>query len=220
MKKVLYLMLLLFIGFSAGAKQAPGYIVLSAGDTIWVQFLVHGNKKNANFTRNQEALVYYDQQGKKQYLMPAQAKAAGFVWGNDTIRVYSLPNTVGIVPLSLDDDGFQFFDLKENGKVKLFSFVEPSKTYHAGGAVGGVALALLVNPTSYFLQYEDQPLVRVRPMHFKEDMADFFREHDKLVEKIYMGTYTVQDLAAMVREYNAFRAQDYYEAPEEAAEGF
>ena len=219
-KKILYLSLLLLTAQGALAGKAPGYFVSPEGDTVWVEFHVRMTRKNASFVKNQEALIYYDQLGKKQYLMPAQAKAACFAFGNDTIQMYSFPNTVGIRPLSLDDDGYQFFSLEKKGKVKLFSFVEPDKTYSGGGAVGGVALVLVHNPTSYFLQYEEQSLQRVKSLTFRVDMADFFREYTELADKIYSGDYGIDQLSMIVQEYNAYRAQDKYDTHEQSSEGF
>ncbi|EMR04787.1 hypothetical protein [Cesiribacter andamanensis] len=220
MKKILHLSLLLLIAQGAQAGKAPGFFVRPEGDTVWVEFQVHATRKKASFVKNQEALIYFDQLGKKHFLMPAQATVACVAFGRDTIEMHAFPNTVGIQPLSLDDDGYQFFSLEEKGKVKLFSFVDPSKAYAGGGAVGGVAVALVHTPTSYFLQYENQSLHRVKPLSFRVDMADFFREHTELADRIYRGDYSIGQLSKIVQEFNAYRAQDSYEAHDQSLEGF
>lgn len=216
MKKYHYLLLLLFlIPLVSHAKLAPGYLVRAKGDTLWVHFKIGANNKKAWFKRNQEAIIYFDAKGKKHLLMPAQAKAVGFLWNSDTVRLYSFPNTVDIYPLSLDDDGHQFFTLEAKGKVHLFSFVE-TETANTGGFIGPITTTV----RSYFLQYEKHPLYRVSPKTFKADMADFFREHKQLVAKINTGKYTVENLPEMVKEYNALRAQDTYDIPAEPIDGF
>jgi hypothetical protein len=58
-------------------------------------------------------------------LEPKAVTEVGISYEGRTTKLYSQENTVDIHPLSLDFDGYLFFDVEEDGPVKLSFRKEP-----------------------------------------------------------------------------------------------
>ena len=222
MYKVILISLLgiLSFGFGKYPKQLPGYAIdRQSGDTLQIIFKVNITKKKLEFIRNRESLEIVNSIGGKTYLEPKAVTEVGIRFEGRTTKLCSRENTVDIHPLSLDYDGFLFFEVEEDGPVKLLSF--PESTYSASGAgAGAVGGGIAFTEHTQFLQYQNYPLVRVKRLHFKRDMADFFAEVPDLVERIEANQVGYNDLPQLVQQYNKYLNSRTFEPSSQVINGF
>lgn len=225
MQKLLLLLFLLCAHLLCLAKKAPGYYISrESQDTVRVEFKRSGTKRSPEFTFNQESIVYYDSSGKKQFLMPGKVLEATIYGLKDTVKLYSLENTVDLKPKSFDDDGYQFFELLEEGFVKLYSYTEYIEQPAPLGPSGmPIDVGLKTKRITYALQYGNQALMKVLRRGFADDMYAYFSDCPKLASKVAQGRFNYSNLQELVQRYNqscGAETANYLKNKEEQLNGF
>lgn len=204
MQKLLLFCFFLAMNLVCLAKKAPGYFISrESQDTVWVDYKRAGTKKSPEFSFNQESIVYYNSSGKKQFLMPGQVLEATLYGEKDTVKLYSLENTIGLKPKSFDDDGYQFFERLEDGLVKLYSYTEYIEQPASIGPNGiPLGVGIKTKRITYALQYADQSLMKVMRRGFSDDMYAYFGDCPELADKIAQGQFSYSNLQLLVQLYN------------------
>lgn len=206
MKKILLCFSLFFLLFSpVFAKKVPGYFISNKGDTIQVHFRLSVSLLGEpSYSNLQNKAVYFNQQGEKHVLRPAAAREIGFFYKNDTVRMLSRFNSIGLPAPLFHNDGKVFLKLEADGQVKLFSYKQKSQGgFGSSGMPVGLGFSYAYE--RYVLQYGSNPLLQVKGISFRRDMMDFFSDYPELVEKIDQRMYRKENLALIVKEYNHYK---------------
>lgn len=207
MKKILLCFSLFFLLFSpAFGKKVPGYFISNKGDTVQVYFRLSVSllRGEPSYSRLQNKAVYFNQQGEKHVLRPSAAREICIFYKNDTVRMLSRFNNIGLPTPLFHYDGKVFLKLEADGLVKLFSYKQKSQGgFGSSGLPAGLGFSYAYE--RYVLQYGSNPLLQVRGISFRRDMMDFFSDYPELVEKIDKRMYRKEHLALIVKEYNHYR---------------
>jgi len=204
MKKILFVLIGLFILTTAVARKIPGTIIYKTGGAIDVVFNVPFKflSSNPNYERMQYRIVYYDASNKKMVLKPGEAEEIRFAFGGQEIIMLSRPNTLGAGSL-FSNVNYIFLRLQIDGKMKLFNYYfSQSSPGMYSPATGGMGVGHTYTVENYVLQKEDGALVQPRGLTFRKDMTEYFRDCPELVNRIQERELRRGDLEIIVMEYN------------------
>ncbi|PXY03082.1 hypothetical protein DF185_03045 [Marinifilum breve] len=188
MKKLLPLILLMLMAVSVKAVDVKGQII-TGKDTMNVMLKIPVNmiSQQPAYKNLQNKIRYITEDGEKKKLKPDMADEIKFKFGNDTIRMVSVPDPVGG---SHDGyfDYFIFIKIYVDGKIKLYQHYS-TPMYGNNGKV-------------WYLKKEDQPLKLVADFGRKK-MKKYFSDCPELVKKIESKEFKGKDIIQIVQFYNS-----------------
>ncbi|MGI9159778.1 MAG: hypothetical protein ACR2K1_08510 [Saprospiraceae bacterium] len=201
--------LLVICSFSVSAERIKGLIITKAQDTLDVTFEIPllSRSKQPNYERLQRGVTYYDANGKKQTLNPAEAVEIHFTHDNEVIRMRTRFNPLVFLggSINLQAGSSVLLRLLEDGPTQLFLYYYSQNTTGIGTSlIVEIIMACWMKPTAvHILQKGDSgELKSIQPANFKKDMTAFFSDCPELVRKIEEKEYKREDLRAMVQFYN------------------
>lgn len=203
-KHLSLLTLVFLLSTNSQAKKNPGFYINKDGDTVYVKFNVAVSlfRQEAKIDRIQEKIRFYDSLNNTHYLKPEHASEVVIISSEDTIRMLSRANNLGLGSF-LSRNGI-FLRLIKDGKLKLFKYYEskssaPGYNHSTNTMSGGYTY----ETQCYVLQKDNEPLFRtMNPVSFGNDMANYLSECPELVIKIEQKQYQKNDVPLIVDEYN------------------
>lgn len=192
-KFFLYLFMAVF-GFStAAAKKLDGYFIDRNGKKIEAVFNIPFGllASTPNFERLQFKVRCTDIHNVRITLRPDEILEFGFVYRNETFRMLSRPDKLGLQTLFSSSKNI-FLRLMLDGDLKLFHYYY--KQY--AGTTGGYYTA------ENFVLEKNNELMRPRALSFKKDMSAFLANCPDVAQRIEEKEFKRRDIEIIVMEYN------------------
>lgn len=192
------LALTLLICGATFAMKVDGLIIRTS-DTLHVLLVVPTNTGNGqpDYRKIQRSIKYIGASGKKQELLPSDAKEIQFAWGSRTIRMISCPGD------------HKFLKLEKEGPLMcLVYYYSVQYTSTTMVPMGQPPSAVQMEYQEFVLMKDDKVTYNVQSEIFKYQLLKYFEDCPLLKEKIKNDEYTFVQVPTMVEFYNLYCAPD------------
>ncbi len=188
-KKLVFSILLLSSFTNSWAAKVSGVIILPR-DTLTetLHIPVGFYSKEVNFYKLQQAIKYYDEQGKRTTHLPSRVVESGFAYEYTKYRMVSVKRP-GDLSSIFESGGYIFLQLLTDGQLQVFNY-QYKAMYATQGPLGmngspGVTIQTTTyNEEKYLLRKSGGELKWPKGMFFRKDMIEYFAVCPTLAEKI------------------------------------
>ncbi|MCD4732490.1 MAG: hypothetical protein K8R74_17950 [Bacteroidales bacterium] len=203
-KYCITIILLLLSMLSFGKSNfAEGYIVTLNQDTIYGSFKLKTYKnKKLIYSKTQEKIVFYNQDGKRTVYEAGAIKSFYFFYDFETLTFKTVPyfKKGKLFMKVISEKGnlnlYQFYPDSEKRLSSVYELAEYAYSL-GGGGFGEKYFFYIIKP--------DGTILLMGKHTPKQRIYSFFADYYELAEKIDSREYKYTDVYRMVREYNAWK---------------
>ncbi len=202
MRTYLLTIILAIFSLFAYGKKVQGVIVVNGKSrdvTFEIKVPLLGNEPN--FERIQYKVRYYDENGKKKTLRPADADEIRFNYEGIEVRMISCANTIGLGDIFSDAEKL-FLKLEINGAVKLYRYYYKQATGGHSNGLGGYTPGATYTADNFIFQKGKGDLMMPRSLRWRKDMLEYFDDCPGLREQIEAKDFRRGDVEAIALYYN------------------
>lgn len=198
---VIVLFLMTLISFGKSKNTAEGYIITQKQDTIYGYFKLKTDKdKKIIYSKTQERIRFYDQDGKKFIYEAGSIKSFYFYYDFETLTFTTVPyfKNGQLFMKVISEKGFlNLYKFYPNGERGLANVYELAEFAYSLGDFGEKFFFYIIKPNGEILLMGKHTPKRI--------IHSFFADYPTLAEKIDSREYKYSDVYRMVREYNAWK---------------
>jgi hypothetical protein len=204
MRYYITIIFLLFSLLSNGkSKNAEGYIITLAGDTIYGSFKLKTDRnKKLIYAKTQEKISFFEE-GKRRTLYHAgEINSFYFYYDFETLTIKTVPyfkNGQLFMKVISETGNLHLYQFYPDSEKRLASAYELAEYAYSSKGFGEKFFFYIIKPDgSILLMGKHTP---------KHRIYSFFADYNELAEKIDSREYKYTDVYRMVREYNAWKKE-------------
>lgn len=201
----------MFVAYGSWGQELTKGLIIKGRDTLSVDFKIptYLFSDNIIYSAIQEKIKYFDLNGKKNIIKPADANEILLYHKEDTIRMVTHIDPIQ-VPCERCKTRYVFLKMEVDGNVKLYKYMKQyehsySHTVASDGFVIDMvpAGARIGKDYFYYYQKETDKIYSPNNLLFKKEMSKYFSDCKELINKIKAKEFKKKDAEEIVKFYNA-----------------